>query len=144
MMTAGGAGLASTQVREAPGGEAWRILVLRTADNSWGALVNPVITLAQGTTVEPEGCLSFASVHEPLPAPEMIAVDFRDVHGKALQMALTDHHARAVWHEVKHLDGELIVDRMKPLQRKLFLKAVAKVHARRVVWASLGSPHLSH
>jgi peptide deformylase len=126
MMRANGAGIAANQVREAPGGEPWRLICLRVGDSSYVPLCNPVITQAQGGSVGPEGCLSFASVVEQLPAPEFVVVDFVNTMGKPGQTAMTDESARAVWHECLHLDGQLLPDRMKPLQRRLFLKAVLK------------------
>jgi peptide deformylase len=126
MVHAGGAGLAATQVAEAPGGEPWRIVTIRTGDATAIGVFNPVITYSGGAALGQEGCLSFASVREPLYAPTLLTLDFMSVSGEPRQMGFQDELARAVWHEVGHLDGTLIIDRMKPLARKLFLKAVAK------------------
>jgi peptide deformylase len=119
-----GMGLAATQVDFDP---AWRIVVIAQGSN-YSALCNPEIVSTRGESWATEGCLSFASVPEPLPAPAGLVVRYRSVDGKRREVECDINGARCVAHEVDHLNGKLIIDRMGELQRRIFL---GKVYRRR-------------
>jgi peptide deformylase len=123
MLSNRGAGLAATQVDTDP---ALRVIVIGENQNVWMALCNPVVVRLSGVQKGPEGCLSFGSVQEPMEAPGRLVVRYRDPDGRACEVECEGFRARAVWHETRHLDGSLLIDRMGTLQRTLFLKQVAK------------------
>jgi peptide deformylase len=126
MLRSNGAGLAATQVDAAPGGKPWRVIAIRVGDGTFAALCNPEIA-GRGEMVRgDEGCLSFASVPEQLLAPSWVVLRFRNLRGAPGEIMFTDRHARVVAHEVDHLDGRLVVDRMSPTKRSMFANAVRK------------------
>ncbi len=131
LVVAGGAALAATQVAEAPGGEPWAVFVIRASrgDNSYGVMANPNITRRIGTCIDHEGCLSFAGASEMLSAPLGVIVEAHNKMGRPFSMALEGLNARAVAHEVDHLEGRLLIDRMSGLKRRQFLRAVLRAPA---------------
>lgn len=81
-------------------------------------LINPVIT-ARSEEVEKgeEGCLSFPEIVAPILRSKSISVKFMDRHGVAQRLDLQAFLARAVQHEVDHLNGVLFVDHMSQVKR---------------------------
>lgn len=85
------------------------------------ALVNPEITERSGSETGEEGCLSIPGVWEDVARAQKIRVQAQDEFGKPLSFEAEDYLARAIQHEVDHLDGVLFVDRLSALRRQ-FLK----------------------
>jgi peptide deformylase len=110
-----GIGLAATQL-----GVLHRVLVYRAySDDPLTALVNPVIEWAaeELETLE-EGCLSLPGVHVEVERPAQVRVCARDVAGKELVVEAEGLEARVIQHEIDHLDGILILDRIPRELRK--------------------------
>lgn len=81
-------------------------------------LINPEITeLSKETRTGDEGCLSFPGIYVPVVRSAKIAVKFLDLQGKPQSLELREFVARAVQHEVDHLNGVLLIDRMSRLKR---------------------------
>jgi peptide deformylase len=121
MLAAPGVGLAAPQV-----GEPVRLAVV---DVSVGedaeqlhVLVNPVIVSAAGSAVETEGCLSIPEVTEKVERPAEVEVAALDLDGRPLQLAASGWLARALCHEIDHLDGVLFIDRISRLKRNLYVR----------------------
>ena len=132
MMDARGMGLAATQVEEGrSGGEPWAVFVMRVNPTSWAAVCNPTIGGETGKAIAPEGCLSFASVSEPLVAPEMLMVRGFNSMGAGFATVFEGELARVAFHETEHLASRLIIDLMSPMKKGLFLKRVAKARVGR-------------
>jgi peptide deformylase len=75
-----------------------------------------------------EACLSFAGIL-PLslvPAPAWVLLRATGMDGAPIEQRVDGYAARAVFHEVEHLAGRLLCDRVKPPWRKKFLKIVEK------------------
>ncbi len=113
-----GVGLAAPQV-----GVLKRIIVFDPG-NGLMCLINPEITWTRGREVMPEGCLSFPGVELEVKRHREIAVRALDLDGKSVEFKARDITARIIQHEVDHLDGVLIVDRvsrkkLKPIKEKL-------------------------
>lgn len=117
------AGLAATQLDLDP---AWRIIALGLGNDAYSILCNPEIVSSRGESWSVEACLSFASVPEQMPAPGALVVRWRSVEGKVQETECQPNAARAVAHEIDHLNGKLIIDRMGELQRRIFLRKVEK------------------
>jgi peptide deformylase len=133
MMLRNGAGLASTQVKESPGGgELWAIIVIRRTSqpDAFSVMCNPVVMHVASWETGHEGCLSFSSVQEELTAPDRMIVRAQRLDGTSSPALFDGIEARAVFHEVEHLHGRVLVDRMGTLQRKLFMKRVVKARAK--------------
>lgn len=80
-------------------------------------LVNPRITQASGVQVAQEGCLSFPEVFVSIKRAEQVIVVFTGLDGREQTLEAHGLLARVVQHEVDHLNGVLLVDRMSPVQK---------------------------
>ena len=68
-------------------------------------LINPVIIARSGEQSGSEGCLSIPGVYGIVKRPELVKVKAQDRHGNSFELMVKDLTARAVCHEVDHLDG---------------------------------------
>jgi peptide deformylase len=123
-----GVGLAANQI-----GVLQRILVvdvpLKDAPRAVYTLVNPVIDFRQGQEKGEEGCLSIPGVWDDVVRAETIHVRAQDETGKPIEIDAQGYLARAIQHEVDHLDGVLFVDRLSLLKRQFLrreLEAIAR------------------
>lgn len=82
------------------------------------ALVNPRLEPAPGSEDGVEGCLSFPGLSAEVPRSPSVQVSALDLHGRPLALMATGFLARAIQHEVDHLNGVLFIDRMSPEARK--------------------------
>jgi peptide deformylase len=110
-----GVGLAATQL-----GVLHRVLVYRAyADDPLTALVNPVIEWrSDEAETAMEGCLSLPGVHVEVERAARVRVSARDERGEPLEIEAEGLPARVIQHEVDHLDGILILDRISRQARK--------------------------
>ena len=91
------------------------------------ALINPEIIEREGKQVEEEGCLSLPEIREKVVRAERVKVRAQDVTGKTFQVEGTELLARALQHEIDHLDGVLFIDRISRLKRELVLRKIKKM-----------------
>jgi peptide deformylase len=75
-------------------------------------LINPEVTPVGAPVTGPEGCLSFPEVYADITRPESIDVSALNEQGKPFKFRCGGLLARAVQHEVDHLNGILFIDRM--------------------------------
>jgi len=80
-------------------------------------LVNPRIIERDGEQVGSEGCLSFPGIFISVKRAETVTVEFRDMENEVRTVRATGLLSRAIQHELDHLDGVLLVDRMSPVQK---------------------------
>ncbi|HLH65486.1 MAG TPA: peptide deformylase [Solirubrobacteraceae bacterium] len=121
MVDAVGVGLAATQI-----GILHRVLVYRVQQQSpVAALVNPEIEWAgeELETLE-EGCLSLPGVHVDVERPVSVIVSARDERGRPLRVEAAGLEARVIQHEIDHLDGVLVLDRIGRAQRREAMRAL--------------------
>jgi len=130
MHKAPGVGLAASQV-----GVEKRVAVVDLSVGEDPAqllvLVNPVIESRDGSEVETEGCLSIPDLTEKVQRPLRVELTAQDVTGAARRIVAEGWMARAICHEVDHLDGVLFVDHLHGLKReraKRHLKRLVKEH----------------
>jgi len=125
-----GVGLAANQV-----GVLQRVLVVHVPLDEEGithaahTLVNPVILERASSQVAEEGCLSIPGIYEDVTRALRIRVRFQDETGKSVTLEAEGYLARAIQHEVDHLDGVLFVDRLSLLKRQ-FLRRPLEALAR--------------
>ena len=119
MHAAKGVGLAANQV-----GIALRVAVVDVGEETPDPLVliNPVVT-PRGDLVETaeEGCLSIPDLFAEVERPLDITLDALDRDGKPYRMDISGYKARAVQHEVDHLDGVLFLDHLTAVKRASLL-----------------------
>jgi peptide deformylase len=125
MYAADGVGLAAPQI-----GLSRRIIVIDVHEGEVPAfgLVNPVI-VERSDEVErgEEGCLSIPGLKEIVERAARVVVEGLDRDGNPRRIEATGLLARALQHEVDHLDGILFLDRVSPLKRQMLLKRWQKV-----------------
>jgi len=126
MYAAPGVGLAAPQV-----GVNVRLI---TIDISGGKepdnkiiLCNPRIITSEGALEGDEGCLSVPEFYESLTRPMKVAIEAQDIKGEFFRFEGEGLLARAIYHEIDHLDGVMFVDRLSPLKRALVRGKIKKL-----------------
>jgi peptide deformylase len=115
----GRAGLAAPQI-----GVSARVFALNI-DGVIQSVVNPRIAeLSEETQDGDEGCLSIPGIWAPTVRAMTAVVEGFDVHGEPRRLAGTGLMARALQHEVDHLDGKVFIDRLTGEARKTALRAL--------------------
>jgi len=125
MYHAEGIGLAAPQI-----GLSTRVIVvdLRRDDDEENepvrvALVNPSIAWAsEETHKQSEGCLSIPGLEEVVTRPASVRVEAFDPDGEPLTLEAGALFARALQHEIDHLDGVLFLDRVSAFKRRMLIK----------------------
>jgi peptide deformylase len=93
-------------------------------------LVNPVILETSGEQKEEEGCLSVPDLTERVLRPEKVRVRALDASGLEREIEGSGLLARALCHEIDHLNSTLYVDRLRGLKRELTRKKLERRAAR--------------
>jgi peptide deformylase len=128
MYAAPGVGLAATQI-----GVMQRIFVLDLQGNDperspsgLMVFINPEVIERRDEIVWEEGCLSFPGVHEEIHRDASIRLRALDRNGEPFEMNAEGLFAVATQHEIDHLDGVLLVDRVSLLKRRLIHRKMMK------------------
>jgi peptide deformylase len=120
MIDARGVGLAATQV-----GILQRVFVFSPEDDEVVAVVNPVIVRrSDEVETDDEGCLSLQGVLVPVERALDVRIEGQDDRGRDVSYDVDGFVARAIQHEVDHLDGTLMIDRTTPEARREALAAL--------------------
>ena len=126
MYAAPGVGLAANQV-----GVGKRLMII---DLSVGkragecyVFINPEIIEEQGEVTEEEGCLSIPDFVEIVTRPERVKLRYLDRNGEQREMWGEGLMARAMCHEIDHLNGTLFVDYLRGFKKDRILKKIAKL-----------------
>ena len=90
-------------------------------------LINPEIIDREGKQVEEEGCLSLPDIREKVQRAAWVKVKAQNVDGKWFEVEGEELLARAMQHEIDHLDGVLFIDRLSRLKRDLVLRKIKKM-----------------
>jgi peptide deformylase len=122
MYAAEGIGLAANQV-----GLAQRVAVVDAGDHPRIVLINPVIVEQEGEDRAEEGCLSIPDLFGDVDRSLRIVVETTLLDGTRERYELADLPARAVQHEIDHLDGVLFLDHVGVLKRRMLLKKWKKL-----------------
>ena len=122
MDAAKGIGLAANQV-----GAARRVAVIGVDDERF-ALINPRIIETEGRETAEEGCLSIPEIYADVSRPERIVVEALDADGALFRREATGLLARAIQHEIDHLDGILFLDHLSLIKRQMLLAKWRREH----------------
>lgn len=132
MYAAPGIGLAANQV-----GDSRQLLIIdaSTEDQKMPllVLVNPVLHHSEGEVELEEGCLSFPGYYTIVCRSEKVVVKALDRHGKDIEVAGEGLLSRALQHEMDHLNGVLLIDRIGRVRKDFFKKRfLRKINKQRV------------
>jgi peptide deformylase len=123
MYEAPGVGLAAPQV-----GVQKRLFVYDTGDGEGArVIVNPVITEARGEWEFEEGCLSVPGLHWTIVRPKEIHLTGYDLEGNEISIEADEYEARVFQHELDHLDGVLLLERLDPDTRKQAMRTLREI-----------------
>lgn len=122
MDAAKGVGLAANQV-----GVARRVAVV-DADGDRFVMVDPTIVETEGSSTAEEGCLSIPDIYGDVTRPERVVIEALDQGGTRYRKEATGLKARAIQHEIDHLDGILFLDHLGLLKRGMLLSRWRREH----------------
>ena len=88
------------------------------------ALINPVVKRRVGTLTGEEGCLSVPGIWDEVTRAERVVVEALDEQGGRIELDAEGYLARAIQHEIDHLEGVLFVDRLSPLKRQFLRRSL--------------------
>jgi len=138
MDAAKGVGLAANQI-----GLARRVAVV-DAEGRRFAMVNPVIRSAEGRDKAEEGCLSIPELYADVTRPDRIVLEALDRDGEPFSLEAEGLVARAIQHEIDHLDGILFIDHLSPLKRQLLVSRWKREHRGEGTLKALGPAQAGH
>jgi peptide deformylase len=87
-------------------------------------IINPQIIDASGEWVYNEGCLSVPGIHFEIVRPKLVTLRGLGLDGSELEIEADEVLARVFQHEIDHLNGVLLLDRLEPDERKRALRAL--------------------
>jgi peptide deformylase len=112
MRAAPGVGLAANQI-----GIARRLFVYDAGEGPV-TVINPRLVESEGEYTYLEGCLSVPGYAWEITRPNRVHLVGRDLDGNELSLEADEYEGRIFQHELDHLDGVLLVERLDPDQRK--------------------------
>ncbi len=122
MYKAPGVGLAANQI-----GVQKRLFVYDKGDGIPVVVVNPRIIETSGEWAYEEGCLSVPGLSWEIVRPDEVHLVGRDLEGNELDIQTNEFEGRIFQHEVDHLNGFLLIDRLDDDQRKAAKRALRKM-----------------
>ena len=122
MDAARGVGLAANQV-----GVARRVAVV-DADGDRFVMIDPVIVETEGRSTAEEGCLSIPDIYGDVTRPERVVLEALEQDGSRYRKEATGLKARAIQHEIDHLDGILFLDHLSLIRRGMLLSRWRREH----------------
>jgi peptide deformylase len=94
-------------------------------------IINPEILAMEGSVTEEEGCLSIPDYSEKVKRAAKVKVRAQDRTGKSFEIEAEGLLAKALQHEIDHLNGLLFVDHLSPLKKNIFRRRYRKVAAEK-------------
>jgi len=131
MHAAPGVGLAANQV-----GVPLQVAVIDLGDHeeegkkrALVVLINPELISQEGSIVAEEGCLSVPDFTEKVKRAARVKVRAKDRAGKTFELEADGLMAKALQHEIDHLNGILFIDRLSPIKKSIFRRRLKKAMA---------------
>jgi peptide deformylase len=122
MDAAKGIGLAANQV-----GVARRIAVV-DVDGDRFAMIDPRIVESEGRATAEEGCLSIPEIYADVTRPDRVVIEALGADGNLYRKDATGLKARAIQHEIDHLDGILFLDHLSLIKRQMLMAKWRREH----------------
>src|SRR3954463_7081807 len=126
MYAAKGVGLAAPQV-----GALKRVSVIDTSvgedESKKNVIINPEVTFREGKQTGEEGCLSIPGFREPVTRANKVTVRAQDVCGQRIELTGEELLARALQHEIDHLNGILFLNHLSTLKRDIIRRKIKKL-----------------
>jgi peptide deformylase len=122
MDAAKGIGLAANQV-----GVTRRVAVV-DVDGDRFVMIDPHIIETEGRTAAEEGCLSIPDIYGDVTRPERVVIEALDSAGNRYRKEAIGLKARAIQHEIDHLDGILFLDHLSLIRRQMLLARWRREH----------------
>ncbi|MEK7448717.1 MAG: peptide deformylase [Planctomycetota bacterium] len=124
MYKEGGVGLAAPQA-----GYSLRLAVINLTKKPPDELVliNPLIAEQSGSVIQEEGCLSVPGITAPVGRSARLVCRALDLNGNEINLTAEDLLARAIQHEIDHLDGVLFINRLEPEERQKIKKKLQEL-----------------
>ena len=88
--------------------------------------INPKLVESSGSEIAEEGCLSFPDIHIDVERPFLATVEAQGLDGKTFTVAARGLLARAMQHEIEHLEGRVFIQNLSPLKRELLKRQIKK------------------
>ena len=111
-----GLGLAANQI-----GVTKQVAVVVYGDEPPLYLINPTLLEREGKARDEEGCLSIPDIFASLERPARVVVETTTLDGTRERVEAEEIKARAIMHEIDHLNGVLFIDHLSPLKRRMLL-----------------------
>ncbi|MCK4583905.1 peptide deformylase [candidate division WOR-3 bacterium] len=115
------AGLAANQI-----GISRSLAVVLLENGDFLKMINPVLKESEGEKVDEEGCLSVPDSVIKIQRSTRVVVEYLDTDGNIKTFEASGFTARVLQHEIDHLNGLLIFDRLNPQERIKFLREYKK------------------
>lgn len=126
MYAARGVGLAAPQI-----GVSKRISVIDVSagedESQKLILINPEIVSQEGSQIGEEGCLSLPGFRDQVRRANKVTVRAQNERGESIEVVGEELLARALQHEIDHLNGILFISYLSPLKRDLIRRKIRKL-----------------
>ena len=107
MVAHDGVGIAAPQI-----GKNLQVAIVEVDEEDRFELINPEIIESSGESVDVEGCLSIPHTYGTVKRADEITVRYFDREGEEMEAQAFGYLARAIQHEIDHLNGVLFIDKM--------------------------------
>ena len=121
MYASSGVGLAAPQV-----GVSKRIITIDEDEEKLLVLLNPEIIKSEGEAVDEEGCLSLPGIYSEVQLSLKVTVKALNENGDPIEITKEGLTARALQHEIDHLNGILFIDKIGRMERQILLNKLKK------------------
>jgi peptide deformylase len=114
-----------------------RLFVIGSGDNVWACINPEILACSDDIAKDREGCLSFPGLSVSIDRPSWVEVQYFEENGKQVQKRFEGLTARCFQHELDHMNGIRMIDKVKPLalqmareKQKKLIKKISRLYKR--------------